>query len=1054
MAAIVAEDTDQMLQTAVRVRCASMMRRVEQEQELFAVVDAPKAIEKTLKLGEGAFGQVLKLGFISAVHERLRPLCGNTPGFEGAIAIKHCKLTPAGSPQNLQLLVMGRLEAEMMKKVDHENLVKCWGSRVIQTKEGLCRQIAMEFCDGGTLSKYIPMIDADEAQGLGLPHGSSAISKHRLAMLTRNMVSALTYLDQQGVIHRDIKPDNILIKLKKTGVGAAAVAGTDHISGGDDGGGGQDFTPYVKDNKVWESCKLTDFGFARVLAGEAVTRSGLLTPLYAAPEVLASKYKVSRPGEPQIMYTRSCDWWSLGVVLFHACWGALPFPGPYAKSPNHILDSMGCKEFPKMPARANAHLDRCPELLDVMKTILNAEDGLLAPNPKMRLSGKFEAGGQSAKARMANLLRYTDPLVVFESSPYLVCMHDLELRDQAAAHRLDSLHEEAQAERDQNKDELRDYVQHHVHLAEQAMAEMALLRKEVSRLTALNQVQTEEIDRLRAEVLSDVVMVQVQPPSSGIVNSDVDEVAELKVALAISEKNRNLAEAALERDTATSDVLVVGETEKSTMGPSDVVSSDIPVSSGGISSGIDGGKVGGEGASASEWVILVPKTPERDEWVVAAPHQTDVVTATFARDPLTISSKQDGFPAPAIQQQLLAVGPPMAGTWGPFADDVEWQCSDCSADKPRTTARSWWAYTKEEQSKLKSLMRNGDTQLTFERAHTNSDPSASTTSKYVIDVANMTQTNVASGYCRWIRAVAKDLPVLWGVGKTPDGRVYFTDHNTKKTTWTDPRQEVHLPRCANASTAASKEEQEAHLVAMSNQVNAMVRKSVHTWIQGRIIERRNRNVVIVSDLRNPRSEPMIPLSSLSSFTPTAGAVVQTAVKPPFPNAFGCSSVPNWSHAAKSEVGGSMTPTATPATITFSGEGGGCDGELGSIEASSTAKSEVGGSVTPTVTPATITFSGEGGGCDGELGSCEAPSTGEESGLRSELTAEAAVEGSKIDPSESDLMIEVSLYLPEITTLRRLGFEHHDFELVTMLKKYGGSAERVLNSDDPNLWSIA
>ena len=95
--------------------------------------------------------------------------------------------------------------------------------------------------------------------------------------LTRSLLSALAYLEDHGILHRDLSPRNII----------------------------------VPDEDQGRTC-LIDFGLARML--EEQTQSAVGTPLYRAPEAARG------------IWNASSDVYSAGVILFKALTGTLPFP--------------------------------------------------------------------------------------------------------------------------------------------------------------------------------------------------------------------------------------------------------------------------------------------------------------------------------------------------------------------------------------------------------------------------------------------------------------------------------------------------------------------------------------------------------------------------------------------------------------------------------------------------------------------------------------------------------------------------------------------------------
>lgn len=225
-------------------------------------------------LGEGGMGIVFK-----AYDTRLRR----------AVAVK--VLRYAASSQSLA----GRLrrEAEAAARLNHPSVVRVYA---IGELEGL-PYVVMEYVSGGTLG--------DRLQGQPQPPRPAA----RIVQL---LAEAVDFAHQRSVIHRDIKPRNILLECH-----AANVA---HASW-------EEITP-----------KVADFGLAKLQDhDDAATRSGqvLGTPAYAAPEQLQPALKglprrsVSTPAAPGDMPNAeavgpAADIYSLGVLLYQMLTGRPP----------------------------------------------------------------------------------------------------------------------------------------------------------------------------------------------------------------------------------------------------------------------------------------------------------------------------------------------------------------------------------------------------------------------------------------------------------------------------------------------------------------------------------------------------------------------------------------------------------------------------------------------------------------------------------------------------------------------------------------------------------
>ena len=190
------------------------------------------------------------------------------------------KVLPEFFAEDKDYRVRFQVEAVAVAKLRHNNILTVFA---YGEEEGV-PYIVCEFVDGGTL--------ADRLDGI------MAIAD-ALQVLTP-VASALDYAHSQGVLHRDVKPSNIMLL--------------------------SDGTPV-----------LTDFGLAKVIGGDTITVTGqvLGTPEYMAPEL------VSGDGAGP-----AADRYSLGVVAYQMLTGRVPFQG---NTPGATL--MSQVQDPLPPAR-------------------------------------------------------------------------------------------------------------------------------------------------------------------------------------------------------------------------------------------------------------------------------------------------------------------------------------------------------------------------------------------------------------------------------------------------------------------------------------------------------------------------------------------------------------------------------------------------------------------------------------------------------------------------------------------------------------------------------
>ncbi|XWS43772.1 hypothetical protein CRYUN_Cryun16bG0132700 [Craigia yunnanensis] len=155
-------------------------------------------------------------------------------------------------------------EIFILKRINHPNIIRLHDIIEVPGKIHLL----LEYCKGGDLSMYITH------------HGSvpETTAKHFMQQLA----AGLQVLRDNNLIHRDLKPQNLLLS--------------------------------TNDSKA--VLKIADFGFARSLQPRGLAETLCGSPLYMAPEIMQLQ-----------KYDARADLWSVGAILFQLVTGKTPFTG-------------------------------------------------------------------------------------------------------------------------------------------------------------------------------------------------------------------------------------------------------------------------------------------------------------------------------------------------------------------------------------------------------------------------------------------------------------------------------------------------------------------------------------------------------------------------------------------------------------------------------------------------------------------------------------------------------------------------------------------------------
>nr|GMC79071.1 serine/threonine-protein kinase ATG1c isoform X1 [Ipomoea batatas] len=234
-------------------------------------------------------------------------LVGKQVGTGSYSTVWHARHRDHGTEVAIKEIVTARLNSKLqeslmseiviLRKINHPNIIHLHD--MIQEPGKI--YIVLEYCRGGDLSIYI------QQRNGRIPE---ATAKHFMQQLA----SGLKVLRENNLIHRDLKPQNLLLSVND-------------------------------DNAV---LKIADFGFARSLQPRGLAETLCGSPLYMAPEIMQLQ-----------KYDAKADLWSVGAILFQLVTGKTPFIGnDQLQLLQNIVKSTGLQ----FPSNAKDLSDECRDL--------------------------------------------------------------------------------------------------------------------------------------------------------------------------------------------------------------------------------------------------------------------------------------------------------------------------------------------------------------------------------------------------------------------------------------------------------------------------------------------------------------------------------------------------------------------------------------------------------------------------------------------------------------------------------------------------------------------
>lgn len=205
-------------------------------------------------------------------------------------------------------------EIAIMNMAKHENVLALLAHYISMNEEFV--YLVLEICNAGDLSTFLRNRE-DKRVGEELTQD-----------LIRQFAAGLRCLRYLSVVHRDLKPQNLMLSVDRGRL----------------------------------KLLIADFGLARQINAGSLAQSVVGSPRYMAPEILTGYAMTSRAS-----YTVAADLWSVGVIMFEMLMGKPPFAE--ARDPRSLLGRINQSEDLVIPLER----ELSPECCDLLRRLLRRD---------------------------------------------------------------------------------------------------------------------------------------------------------------------------------------------------------------------------------------------------------------------------------------------------------------------------------------------------------------------------------------------------------------------------------------------------------------------------------------------------------------------------------------------------------------------------------------------------------------------------------------------------------------------------------------------------------